>query len=268
MSGVSRVFHNWARKEGMFHRGMQVGDILLNSWEGIYLDITEEKIIRMMDDIAAFGGELFVMDDGWFGDKYPRKEDNSSLGDWVIDRQKLPNGIKALTEAAKQRKIKFGIWIEPEMTNTVSELFDQHPDWVLQRPGRDLRKGRGGTQVVLDMTNPKVQDFVFSVVDNLMTQYPEISYIKWDANAPIQNYGSTYLPKSKQSRLRQPTNRRHKSLSRKSSSHKLKSRKSCNQPSQNFASGLTTTGKRSRPAGSQLTTMASTSHLKRHRAKR
>ena len=201
MSGVSRVFHDWARNEGMFHRGTQMGDILLNSWEGIYLDITEEKIIRMMDDIAAFGGELFVMDDGWFGNKYPRKVDNSSLGDWVVDKNKLPNGIKALTEAARQRHIKFGIWIEPEMTNTVSELYDAHPDWVLQRPGRDLHKGRGGTQVILDMTNPKVQDFVFSVVDNLMTEYPEISYIKWDANAPIANYGSTYLPVSKQSNI-------------------------------------------------------------------
>ncbi|MBR1414610.1 MAG: alpha-galactosidase [Prevotella sp.] len=200
-SGISRIFHDWARKEGMLHRGMQTGDILLNSWEGIYLDITEERIIKMMDDIAAFGGELFVMDDGWFGDKYPRKVDNSSLGDWVVDRNKLPNGIKALTDAARERKLKFGIWIEPEMTNTVSELFEQHPDWVLQRPGRDLRKGRGGTQVVLDLTNPKVQDFVFGVVDNLMTQYPEIAYIKWDANASIENYGSSYLPKTKQSNI-------------------------------------------------------------------
>ena len=193
MGGVSRNFHDWARKEGMLHRGMQTGDILLNSWEGIYLDITEEKIIKMMDDIAAFGGELFVMDDGWFGDKYPRKKDNSSLGDWVVDRQKLPNGIKALTDAAKQRHIKFGIWIEPEMSNTTSELYEQHPDWVLQTKGRKLKLGRGGTQVVLDMTNPKVQDFVFKIVDDLMTQYPEISYIKWDANASIQNYGSLYL---------------------------------------------------------------------------
>ena len=201
MSGVSRIFHNWARKEGMFHRGIQTGDILLNSWEGIYLDITEEKIIKMMDDIAAFGGELFVMDDGWFGGKYPRKVDNSSLGDWVVDKQKLPNGIKALTNAARERNLKFGIWIEPEMTNTVSELYEQHPDWVLQRPGRDLRKGRGGTQVVLDMTNPKVQDFVFKVVDDLMTQYPEIAYIKWDANASIENYGSTYLPRAKQGNI-------------------------------------------------------------------
>ena len=201
MGGVSRNFHDWARKEGMLHRGMQTGDILLNSWEGIYLDITEEKIIKMMDDIAAFGGELFVMDDGWFGDKYPRKKDNSSLGDWVVDRQKLPNGIKALTDAAKQRHIKFGIWIEPEMSNTTSELYEQHPDWVLQTKGRKLKLGRGGTQVVLDMTNPKVQDFVFKIVDHLMTQYPEISYIKWDANASIQNYGSLYLPKSKQNNI-------------------------------------------------------------------
>lgn len=201
MGGVSRIFHNWARKEGMLHRGMKTGDILLNSWEGIYLDITEEKIIKMMDDIAAFGGELFVMDDGWFGDKYPRKKDDSSLGDWVVDKNKLPNGIKALTDAARQRKIKFGIWIEPEMTNTTSELYEKHPDWVLQTKGRQLKLGRGGTQIVLDMANPKVQDFVFKVVDDLMTQYPEISYIKWDANASIQNYGSLYLPKSKQNNL-------------------------------------------------------------------
>ena len=187
MGGVSRSFHDWARKEGMLHRGMRTGDILLNSWEGIYLDITEEKIIKMMDDIAAFGGELFVMDD--------------SLGDWVVDRQKLPNGIKALTDAARQRHIKFGIWIEPEMSNTTSELYEQHPDWVLQTKGRKLKLGRGGTQVVLDMTNPKVQDFVFKIVDDLMTQYPEISYIKWDANASIQNYGSLYLPKSKQNNI-------------------------------------------------------------------
>ncbi len=201
LGGVSRTFHNWARKEGMLHRGMQTGDILLNSWEGIYLDITEEKIIKMMDDIAAFGGELFVMDDGWFGDKYPRKKDDSSLGDWVVDKQKLPNGIKALTDAAKQRKIKFGIWIEPEMSNTTSELYEKHPDWMLQTKGRELKQGRGGTQIVLDMTNPNVQDFVFKIVDDLMTQYPEIQYIKWDANASVQNYGSLYLPKSKQNNI-------------------------------------------------------------------
>ncbi|MBQ9357840.1 MAG: alpha-galactosidase, partial [Prevotella sp.] len=148
MSGVSRAFHRWARTEGMLHRGMNTGDILLNSWEGIYFDINEERITRMMDDIASFGGELFVMDDGWFGQKYPRNNDSSSLGDWQADTNKLPQGIGALTAAARQRGIKFGIWIEPEMTNTVSELYERHPDWVLQRQGRELRQGRGGTQVV------------------------------------------------------------------------------------------------------------------------
>ena len=201
LSGASRNFHRWARTEGMLHRGTKVGDILLNSWEGLYFDIDEARMIQMMDDIAKFGGELFVMDDGWFGDKYPRKNDTSSLGDWVVDKQKLPNGLGALTKAARERGIKFGIWIEPEMANTTSELFERHPEWALQVKGRELKLGRGGTQLVLDMTNPQVQDFVFSIVDDLLTQNPEIAYIKWDANASIQNFGSLYLPKNRQQNL-------------------------------------------------------------------
>ena len=201
MGGVSRAFHRWARTCGMMHNGMGVRNILLNSWEGIYFDITEERIITMMDDIASFGGELFVMDDGWFGAKYPRNNDSSSLGDWVVDTRKLPNGLKALTDAAKQRHIQFGIWIEPEAVNTTSELYEKHPEWALQERGRELKLGRGGTQLVLDMTNPQVQDFVFNLVDTLLTNYPEIAYIKWDANASIQNCGSTYLPRDKQSNL-------------------------------------------------------------------
>lgn len=193
MGGVSRAFHRWARTCGMLHNGNATRDILLNSWEGIYFDITEERILAMMDDIAAFGGELFVMDDGWFGSKYQRNSDNAALGDWVVDTRKLPNGLKALTDAAKERHIKFGIWIEPEATNTLSELYEKHPDWVLQERNRELKLGRGGTQLVLDMTNPKVQDFVFNIVDDLLTKHPEISYIKWDANASIQNCGSPYL---------------------------------------------------------------------------
>ena len=201
MGGVSRTFHRWARTEGMLHRGMKTGDILLNSWEGLYFDINEERMIQMMDDIAALGGELFVMDDGWFGDKYQRNDDSSTLGDWVVDKKKLPNGLEALIKAAKERGIKFGIWIEPEAVNTKSELFEKHPEWALQTKGRKLKLGRGGTQLVLDMTNPKVQDFAFNIVDDLLTKYPEIAYIKWDANASIQNYGSLYLPKNKQTNI-------------------------------------------------------------------
>ncbi len=201
MGGVSRNFHRWARTEGMSHRGMQTGDILLNSWEGLYFDINEERMIQMMDDIARFGGELFVMDDGWFGDKYQRNDDSSTLGDWVVDRKKLPGGLKTLTEAARQRGIRFGIWIEPEAVNTKSELFEKHPEWALQTKGRELKLGRGGTQLVLDMTNPKVQDFAFKIVDDLLTSYPEIAYLKWDANASIQNVGSLWLPMNRQTNL-------------------------------------------------------------------
>ena len=201
MGGVSRTFHRWARTEGMLHRGMRTGDILLNSWEGLYFDINEERMMQMMDDIAKFGGELFVMDDGWFGSKYQRNDDSSTLGDWVVDKKKLPNGLKVLVDAARQKNIRFGIWIEPEAVNTKSELFEKHPEWALQTKGRELKLGRGGTQLVLDMTNPQVQDFAFQIVDDLLTRYPEIAYLKWDANASIQNVGSLYLPMHKQSNL-------------------------------------------------------------------
>ena len=200
LSGVSRNFHKWGRKYMLMH-GDKERKILLNSWEGVYFDINQKGMDQMMADIASMGGELFVMDDGWFGDKYPRKTDNSSLGDWVVDKNKLPEGIEGLLRDAKKHGIKFGIWIEPEMANTTSELFEAHPDWIVKAPKRDAVLGRGGTQVVLDMGNPKVQDFVFSVVDNLLTKYPEIDYIKWDANMPILNHGSQYLTMNDQSHL-------------------------------------------------------------------
>ena len=200
LSGVSRNFHKWGRTYKLMH-GNKERKILLNSWEGVYFDINQKGMDQMMADIASMGGELFVMDDGWFGDKYPRKVDNSSLGDWVVDKNKLPEGIEGLLRDAKKNGVKFGIWIEPEMTNSVSELYDKHPDWIVKAPKRDAVQGRGGTQLVLDMANPKVQDFVFSIVDNLMSKYPEIDYIKWDANMAIMNHGSQYLTMGNQSHL-------------------------------------------------------------------
>ena len=200
LSGSSRNFHRWARLHRLAH-GTALRKILLNSWEGVYFDINQQGMDQMMADIASMGGELFVMDDGWFGDKYPRKNDHSSLGDWVVDKAKLPDGIGGLLDDARKHGIKFGIWIEPEMANTTSELYERHPDWVIKAPGRDLVLGRGGTQVVLDLANPAVQEFIFGVVDNLMTAYPEIDYIKWDANMAIMNHGSQYLTKDNQSHL-------------------------------------------------------------------
>ena len=200
LSGASRNFHRWARN-GKLHNGWAARDILLNSWEGVYFGINEAGMDQMMRDISGMGGELFVMDDGWLGDKYPRNDGTSSLGDWRVDTRKLPKGIKGLTDTAKKYGIKFGIWIEPESTNSKSELFEKHPDWVLQAKGRDFHYGRGGTQLLLDMCNPKVQDFAFNLVDTLLTNYPEIAYIKWDANADLKNYGSTYLPRDRQSHI-------------------------------------------------------------------
>lgn len=200
LSGASRNFHRWGRNHRL-HAGNTPRKILLNSWEGVYFNINEKGMDSMMADIASMGGELFVMDDGWFGTKYHRDSDNAALGDWTVDTGKLPHGIDGLLDAADRHGIKFGIWIEPEMTNTVSELYEKHPEYVIKAPHRNPTTGRGGTQLVLDMANPKVQDIVFEVVDTLMTRYPRIDYIKWDANAPIMEHGSQYLPADRQSHL-------------------------------------------------------------------
>lgn len=198
--GISRTFHRWARQYKL-NRGDVERDILLNSWEGVYFKVNQEGMDEMMESFSALGGELFVMDDGWFGNKYSRDRGDSSLGDWTVNKKKLPLGIEGLITSAQKHKIKFGIWIEPEMSNTKSELFEKHPDWILKCKHRPLSTGRGETQVVLDMTNPEVQDFVFNVIDNLMTSYPNINYMKWDANSSMLDYGSPYLPKEKQSHL-------------------------------------------------------------------
>lgn len=200
LGGVSRSFHRWGRRHRLAH-GDTPNPVLLNSWEGVYFDINEPGMARMMSDIASMGGELFVMDDGWFGDRFQRNTDNAALGDWTVDTRKLPHGIDGLLKTAEKNGIRFGIWLEPEMTNTMSRLYQTHPEYVIQAASRDTVKGRGGTQLVLDMANPKVQDLVFGIVDTLLTRYPAISYIKWDANAPIMQHGSQYLAAADQSRL-------------------------------------------------------------------
>lgn len=198
--GVSRAFHRWAHQYKLT-QGNALHDILLNSWEGVYFKVNQQGMDEMMKTFSAMGGELFVMDDGWFGNKYPRNGANSSLGDWEVCREKLPEGIEGLLKSAGKYNIKFGLWIEPEMANTKSELFEKHPDWIMHIKNRPLSTGRGGTQVVLDLTNPEVQNFVFGVIDNLMTQYPGIAFMKWDDNCSLMDYGSPYLSPEKQSHL-------------------------------------------------------------------
>ena len=198
--GASRNFHRWARRYKLAN-GMETRKILLNSWEGVGVNINEEVMDQMMGDIASMGGELFVMDDGWFGDRYPRNNDRQGLGDWVVDKTKLPNGVQGLIRNADKHGITFGLWIEPEMVNTLSELYEKHPDWVIKGLEHETLLGRGGTQMVLDLSSPEVQDFIFNIVDRIMTENPGLDYIKWDANMTIMNHGSQHLPKDRQSHL-------------------------------------------------------------------
>lgn len=200
LSGASRNFHKWGRKYKLAH-GSAERKILLNSWEGVYFDIKESEMEQMMADIASMGGELFVMDDGWFGAKYPRNNAKGGLGDWVVDARKLPGGIDFLVETARRHGIKFGIWIEPEMVNVRSEVYEKHPDWIINAPERELATGRGDAQLILDLGNPEVQDHVFGIFDRIMSENPEIDYVKWDANMSVLSHGSQYLPSDRQSHL-------------------------------------------------------------------
>ncbi len=187
---ASRNLHRWGRKYSVYGSGA-VNPILLNSWEGAYFTFTTETLLRMIDDAASMGLEMFVLDDGWFGNKYPRNNDKAGLGDWQVNAAKLPEGIDHIASYAHSKGLKFGIWIEPEMVNPKSELAEKHPEWVVQSPGREKYTKRN--QWLLDLTNPEVQDFIFGVFDETMKLSPSIDYIKWDCNRETYNFGSTSL---------------------------------------------------------------------------
>ena len=188
--GASRNMHRWARREGVY-RGGSITPTLLNSWEGAYFDFTTPVLTGMIDDAAAMGLEMFVLDDGWFGTKYPRNSDKAGLGDWELNTAKIPEGIEYLASYAHGKGLKFGIWIEPEMVNPLSVLAETHPEWVVQSPGREIYKMRN--QWCLDLSNPAVQDYVFGIFDRTMQLAPGIDYIKWDCNRPVLSFGSPYL---------------------------------------------------------------------------
>ena len=187
---ASRNLHNWARNYKLLD-GKGTRLTLLNNWEATYFDFNEQKLAGLLKDTKKLGVDLFLLDDGWFANKYPRNGDTAGLGDWQENKKKLPNGIGYLVKEAKKNGVKFGIWIEPEMVNPKSELYEKHPDWVIKQPKRDEYYFRN--QLVLDLTNPKVQDFVFGVVDRLFTKNPDLAYIKWDCNAVIYNAYSAHL---------------------------------------------------------------------------
>lgn len=192
---ASRNLHDWAR---LYQLKDGTGDrmTLLNNWESTGFDFNQGSLADVMKEAKKLGVDMFLLDDGWFANKYPRNNDKAGLGDWEPNHSKLPDGIKGLTNAADEAGVKFGIWIEPEMVNPKSELFEKHPDWVIMQPGRDTYYYRN--QLVLDLANPKVQDYVFSVIDNILKEKPGVAYFKWDCNSPITNIHSPYLQENQE----------------------------------------------------------------------
>ena len=150
---ASRNLHKWARNYAVLN-GNGPRMTLLNNWEATGMKFNENRLVELFDEAKKLGVDLFLLDDGWFGNKYPRNDDKTALGDWTEDSTKLPSGIGYLVKQAEAKGIKFGIWLEPEMVNPKSELYEQHPDWILKLPNRAENYGRN--QLVLDLCNPKV----------------------------------------------------------------------------------------------------------------
>jgi alpha-galactosidase len=196
---ASRQLHDWARMY-FLQNGTRLRLVDNNSWEGCKMKVSEEAIQEMMKDSAALGIELYVLDDGWFGNgKEARVNSRAGLGDWAFNTKRFPNELDGVMKTADQLGIEFGIWFEPEMINENSKLFAQHPEWVLKYPDRPLAKQRN--QMALDVANPAVQKFMFGSVDRVLTKYPRIRFVKWDCNANINNGYSPYLGPDRQGDL-------------------------------------------------------------------
>lgn len=176
-NGMSQNMHRFVRENIV--RGVwkdKVRPVLLNSWEAAYFKIDESKLLKLAKAGKEVGVELFVMDDGWFGN---RNDDKSSLGDWFVNKKKLPNGLEGLVKKINDLGLDFGIWIEPEMVNVDSELYRAHPEWVMEIPGKHHTEGRN--QRILDFANPEVVDYMADAISNVLRQAP-IAYVKWDMN--------------------------------------------------------------------------------------
>lgn len=173
----------------------RVRPILLNSWEAAYFNINEKKLLRLAKAGKEAGVELFVMDDGWFGE---RNDDTSSLGDWTPNEKKLPGGIREIADKIKALGLDFGIWVEPEMVNVKSRLYEKHPEWVVDIPEKPHSEGRN--QRILDLSNTEVQDYIIEQMSNIFSS-ADISYVKWDMNRIFSDYYSKNLPPERQGEM-------------------------------------------------------------------
>lgn len=158
--------------------------VLINSWEAAYFDINHDLLVEMAKNAVDMGVDLFVMDDGWFGE---RNDDTAALGDWEVNTKKLPKGLKGLTEEINALGLDFGIWVEPEMVSEQSRLYQAHPEWALKIPNRPVTRSR--YQLVLDLSRDDVQQYIFEVIDRILKS-GNISYVKWDMNRSISEVWS------------------------------------------------------------------------------
>lgn len=185
-NGVAWAFHRAIRKRIDWPGGrMKPRPVHLNTWEGFYFDHDLDALKELAEAAATIGVERFVLDDGWF---HRRNDDTSSLGDWWPDADKYPDGLEPLASYVVGLGMEFGLWVEPEMVNPESELYRAHPEWALQIAGRPLLTARN--QLVLDMANPEVREYLFEQISPLLQTLP-ISYLKWDHNRDLTHAGNT-----------------------------------------------------------------------------
>ncbi|MGU8414763.1 alpha-galactosidase [Clostridium perfringens] len=193
LNGMSQVYHNLYRKR--LCRGNyrdKVRPILINNWEATYFDFNEVKIKEIAKEASKLGMELFVLDDGWFGN---RNDDKSSLGDWFVNEGKLKGGLSKLAKDINNMGLKFGLWFEPEMISPISKLYEKHPNWCIHIPGRTRSQAR--SQLILDLSRKEVCDYIIESVSKIL-ESANISYVKWDMNRNMTEVGSLELTSERQ----------------------------------------------------------------------
>ena len=194
LTGLSHLYHDFYRTnlcESKFVTKVE-RPVLINSWEAAFMDFDDKKLVDIAKAAKNMGVELLVMDDGWFG---KRDDDNSSLGDWIVNENKIKCGLHALVDQINDLGMKFGIWFEPEMVSEDSDLYRKHPEWAMQIPGRPAVRSRN--QIALDMGREDVQDYLIEKV-NAILDAANIYYVKWDINRSITDIWSNVLPSERQ----------------------------------------------------------------------
>ncbi|HWR18332.1 MAG TPA: alpha-galactosidase [Clostridia bacterium] len=193
LNGASQHMHRFVNKHIV--RGFwknKERPILINTWEGCYFDFNEHKLLSMAKQAAKLGVELFVLDDGWFAE---RRDDTLALGDWTVNKKKLPHGLDGLQKKLKALGLDFGLWVEPEMVNENSELYRAHPNWAVKLPNREPALGRN--QLVLDLTNEEVCRYLIETLSAVFSN-ADISYVKWDCNRNFSDMYTSTLPPDRQ----------------------------------------------------------------------